>query len=74
MSTELARDIGRLEAKVDLLLEQSAKISENHEKIHDRVSKLEHGVTASKTAVGIIAGAVGTASGVAVALAEKLFR
>lgn len=74
MNTDLARDLGRLEAKVDLLLERTAKFSEDHEKIDSRVTKLEHGVVASKTAVGLIAGAVGTASGIAVAFAERLFK
>jgi peptidoglycan hydrolase CwlO-like protein len=74
VSNDLSRDLGRLEAKVDLLLERTHKFSEQHDKLDERIDKLEHGVTASKTTIAIVAGAIGTASGIAVAFAEKIFK
>lgn len=66
---DIHRAIGRLEAKVDILLERSEASEKERELLAERISKLEHGATAQKAAVGVIA----TITGAASAYAAKLF-
>lgn len=55
---KIERDIGRLEAKVDILLARS-------ESRDERIARLEHAQTAQKTVIGIIGTAAGAVSGIA---------
>lgn len=60
--TKIERDIGRLEAKVDILLERSARDDA-------RIDKLEHAATAQNAVVAVI----GTVAGVVSSYASKIF-
>lgn len=59
---ELQRAVGRLEAKVDILLARS-------ESRDERIAKLEHDATAQKAVVGVIATIAGGVS----AFASRIF-
>ena len=66
---ELHRALGRLEAKVDILLERSEAAERDRDALSERISKLEHKATAQKAVVGFIA----TIAGAASAFASKFF-
>jgi hypothetical protein len=69
MTADLHRALGRLESKVDLLLERAQSTEEAHREAAQRLTKLEHESTATKAAAGVIAGLVAVAG----AMMDKLW-
>lgn len=55
MMDDLNRALGRLEGKVDLLLERARDAEEGDKRLSERVTRLEHSATAQKATVGVIA-------------------
>ena len=55
MTADLHRALGRLESKVDLLLDRARAAEEAHRESSARITKLEHESTATKAAAGVIA-------------------
>lgn len=67
MNDDVHRLLGNLEAKVDILLERSAKSDEEREKDRARITALEH----DKIKVRTIAAAISAGIGGLWALADK---
>lgn len=59
---DIQRSIGRLEAKVDVLLERSSRLESALESRDGRIAKLEHANTAQNAVVGVIATIAGACS------------
>jgi hypothetical protein len=74
VNEDLIRALGSVEGKLDILLQRAEKIEESTSKLTDRVSKLEHESTASKTAIALGAGLIATAAGAVGAMADRLFK
>lgn len=66
---EVQRTLGRLEAKVDILMERSAEAAAAREAIGKRITVLEHAATFQRGIVAVI----GAVAGVISAAASKLF-
>ena len=67
MNDDVHRLLGNLEAKVDILLERSAKSDEEREKDRARITALEH----DKTKVRAIAAAISVGIGALWTVIEK---
>lgn len=61
MTPELHREIGSLQAKVDILLERSAKKELSDEKRDERITQLEHDKTRITAYAAVVSAAVGFA-------------
>lgn len=58
MDQDTHRLLGSLEAKVDILLERTASEVTEREKDRERISKIEHELTATKAVAGVISAIV----------------
>jgi hypothetical protein len=67
MTDDIQRAIGRLEGKVDLLLERSNRSDADREALTERIAKLENGADQQKAVVGVL----GTVAGAVSAFASK---
>lgn len=70
---EIFRALGSLESKVDMLISKVDRQHDDSHRLEERVSKLEHESTATKSAIGITVGIVGFASAAIGAMADKFF-
>lgn len=57
-NSEIQRDLGRLESKVDILIERSEKVEDDSAKFHDRLTKVENAYGTVKVAATAVASGV----------------
>lgn len=72
--TEVARDLGRLEGKLDLLLDRVSKFTDEHDKLAARVNELEKQHAQTKTTLGLAGGVLAFVAGVFGAMIDRLFK
>lgn len=71
--TEITRDIGRIEGKLDLLIDRVAKFTDEQDKLAVRVNFLEKEHEKTKTTLTLVGSTVAVAAGIFGALIERMF-